>query len=349
MSKSKKNDNLKDLSPAGLRTNFKLNSTEADNRETHRQLVIDAAAKVLVLEGYGPHAKAVRVNLLLPLGEKLHSDHGLRTITGGYNGLVKRMSKGRLFSTGELGRWTEGLIAGLRLSGALAQRMMKLKGMVKSKVTLGSWWVRPFGLRPALEKVLLGGLPFSCRARVGKTGVELYRFWAGNLGTEVSESEQLAGIFMGAISVRHLEQSWLGLPSTPEVKHLVESWGIPAASWGYRVAKRRVCILVSPFWGALFSAMMPEGMREWYLGMKKPGMCPLLPWAFLKMAAGHKSSEVIREGVPFLTCREAMYDSGLRVRKLHENGVRELGFTRLDPRLKEVWIDYMAKIVKIIP
>ena len=99
--------------------------------------------------------------------------------------------------------------------------------------------------------------------------------------------------------------------------------------------------LVSPFWGALFSRMMPGGMEGWFMGMRRPGGCPLLPWAFLRMAGGRVSDEFPRAGLPFLVNRDALYARGVRLGEVHERAVRELGLLRIDPRLRGVWAGYM--------
>ena len=123
---------------------------------------------------------------------------------------------------------------------------------------------------------------------------------------------------------------------------MLASWGIPVGAKGVLSSPRRRVDLVSPFWGALFSRMMPEGMEGWHAGMDRPGMCPLLPWAFLRMAGGRVSDGFPRKGLPFLVSRDAMFDQGIPLGKVHERAVRELGFVRVDPRLRKAWASYMV-------
>lgn len=317
-------------------------------KEARRLAVVDAAAKVLVLKGHGPHARATEVNRLLPRADRLHSDNALRAATGGWTNLLVRMSQGGLFPPGSLGQWSEGLFVGLRVSGALQQ----LK--VGSRVRAAMWAVSPLGLRPALELVLMDGFPFSGVARVADHEVICYRLWAGNLGVvDAGGADVVAGLLMGAIPVGHSGRSWLGVPSTPEARGLLESWGIPVGLSGHLVARRRRVDLVSPFWGALFGRLMPGGMLEWYLGMPKPGMCPLLPWAFLRMAGGRVSDDgvgkVDRRMVPFLVNRDALYAAGVPLKGVHERAVRDLGMARVDPRLRVVWKGYVEGMGMAFP
>ena len=309
----------------------------------HHQAIVDTAAQVLVLRGYGPHSKAEVVNELLPQGRQVHSDLALRKITGGYQGLIKRIAKGDLFAPGALGRWSGGLMTGLRLSGALKQMSSGHSLKISS-------WIIFKGFRPALDAVLLkGGLPMSLVVQASSREVALYRFWGGNLGADDPVGvDVVAGLLMGAIVVRVDQNTWLGIPPTAEVRALLEHWGIPIAfrrHWcrgkPFGNGKGIVADLVSPFFGALFSRMMPMGMEEWYMGMDRPGMCPLLPWAFLRMAGGRVSDEFPRKGLPFLIARDNLLKAGVPLGSVHEKAVRELGLIRVDPRLRVVWAQYM--------
>jgi hypothetical protein len=308
--------------------------------KAYKKLVIDAATKVLVLKGYGAHASASEVNQILPKGTRLYSDYGLWEVTHGYRSLVERMAKGGLFIEGELGQWSEGLFQGLKLSGALKTRHTRRNSR---RGSLGSWKMGPLGMRSALEIILMDKLPFAGHAGITEKEVLLYGLWAGNLGaSDPTGVEVLSGLLMGAIPVAYHRRSWLGVPSTAGVRGLLELWGIPVGLAGLSVAQKRKVDLVSPFWGALLSVGMPDGMREWYEGMKRPGMCPLLPWAFLRMAGGRVSDEFPRKGLPFLISRDNLLVAGFPLRQVHEKAVRELGFVRVDARLRGVWARYMA-------
>ena len=306
------------------------------------QAIIDTAAQVLVLRGYGPHTKAEVINELLPQGRQVHSDLDLLKITGGYQQLVKRIAKGGLFAPGVLGQWSGGLITGLRLAGALKQ------WKTSRQQKFGSW-VSGFGSRPAYEAVLLANkFPFTGVAKLAKHEILLYRFWAGNLGADdPMGADVVAGLLMGATAVRVDQNTWLGVPPTVEVRALLESWGIPIAFRRYWCGGRPIGTgrgvvrdLVSPFWGALFSRMMPLGMESWYESMKHPGSCPLLPWAFLRMGGG-RSCDFPKGGLPFLLSGSGLYAQGIGIRSVHEKAVRELGLIRVDPRLRVVWAGYM--------
>lgn len=326
------------MTPAGIRP-VRLASIEGRlaEEESRRRAIVDAAAKVLVLRGYGPHARARVVNGLLPRGLRVHSDNALRVATGGWRRLAGRLGEGGLFAPGELGQWGEGLMVGLRLSGALRQLR------VGERARLGTWSIGPLGLRPGLELAMMGGFPFSGEAKVAGQELMVYRFWAGNLGAADPGGEAVvAGLLMGAIPVGHVRRSWLGVPSSPACRGLLDSWGIPRAFVGHQLAKRRVVDLVSPFWGALLAHLMPGDMAGWFSEFKSPGQCPLLPWAFLRMAGGRVSDEFPKGGLPYLVTRDVLYDAGVRLGEVHERAVRELGLARVDPRLRKAWVGHMA-------
>jgi len=311
-----------------------------------QRAVREAAARVLVLRGYGPHRRAREVNLALPRGDKLESDRALWKITGGWRGLVAILERGGLFPGGLGGGWSEGLIAGLRLSGALRRQYVGSRGTGPAV-----WRVKPIGGHPALGAAFLaGGLPFACRVAVGRRGLVLWGFWGGRLGaSDPGGAEVMAGLLMGCRPMEAQGRLWMGVGSSVGSRALLASWGIPVAFPGVRLGRGRFD-LVSPFWGALFAWMMPEAARPLMGGWGLPGSCPLLPWAFLRMAGGSRVSDGFpRAGLPYLVSRKAMWVRGVPLGDIHERAVRELGMVRVDPRMRRVWAGHMGSLGLAFP
>ena len=76
-------------------------------------------------------------------------------------------------------------------------------------------------------------------------------------------------------------------------------------------------------------------------------MCPLLPWAFLRMAGGGDIGKdgggFPKKGLPYLVSRISLYQNyGIKLRDVHERAVRDFGFTRVDKRMRVVWLGWMA-------
>lgn len=336
-SSSKAQLNLADL--RGLDADLK--SVKEAALGARRKSVREAAARLLVLRGYGPHRHAKEVNLTLPVGGKLESDRALWKITGGWRGLIPLLERGGLFPGGLGGGWSEGLIAGLRLSGALRRQYVGPKGSWPA-----AWRVGPVGGHPALEAAFLApSLPFACRVAVGRRGLVLWGFWGGRLGAPDPEgAEVMAGLLMGSRPMGAQGRLWMGVRSSGGSRALLASWGIPVAFSGFLVGRRRFD-LVSPFWGALFAWLMPEAARPLMCGWGLPGSCPLLPWAFLRMAGGSRVSDGFpRAGLPYLVSRRAMWFRGVPLGDVHERAVRELGMVRVDPRMRRVWAGHMGSL-----
>jgi hypothetical protein len=92
---------------------------------------------------------------------------------------------------------------------------------------------------------------------------------------------------------------------------------------------------------------MPVEIGEWYRGwdFRKAGMCPLLPWVFLRGAWGMRLSErdedFPAEVVPSLVTRRSLCIKGRKMVNVMEMGLRELGVTRVDERMRGAWLRWM--------
>ena len=307
------------------------------NSAKRREAATMASLWVLVTKGYGPHSKKEEVNKFLPKAWWFHCNEAIAEATGGREELLRRMVKGGVIPTGKLGAWSPDLWAGLRLGGAFFQCYPR-----------GSFRTAPTKNRPALELALRGANSYHMvidewhPASWGSC-LRLYGLWAAHLGADEPGG---VGVFRGILcSARLVKQNgmtWAGVPKRDGIIEVSEGLGVP-----YIMASGRAkTILFSPFWGILLSPDMPIEIAEWYRGdtFRKPGMCPLLPWVFLRGAWGYKLSNRVAFPVgivPNLVSRERLWKAGWKVSGMMEAGLRELGMTRVDNRMRAAWLRWM--------
>jgi len=309
------------------------------NATKRREAAIRASIWVLVTKGHGPHSQANEVNRFLPKAWWFHSDDSLVRITGGREALLERMASGGVIPTGGLGAWSPDLWAGLQLGGAF----------FRCYPAGGSWRTAQTNSRPALALALKGAT--SCHMRVKEwysasfgSCLSLCGLWAAYLGAdEPGGVGVFRGILCSARFVKHNGRAWVGVPVRDGVIKVADGLGVPYIIVGKGGVR---AILFSPFWGALLSPDMPFELGEWYRGLaaKGAGMCPLLPWVFLRGAWGIKMSgkgDFPSDIVPGLVRRETLWQAGWEVSGMMEAGLRELGMTRVDNRLREAWLRWM--------
>jgi hypothetical protein len=311
---------------------------KVDNLEARREAAIRASIWLLVTKGHGPHCSAVEVNRLLPARWRFHSKEALVRATGGRPALLVRMAAGGVIPAGSLGVWTPDLWAGLWMSGALFRCYPG-----------GAWRTAPTKNRPALALALQAPCPFRMLVRPWSSSwgdcLRLGGLWAPYLGAdEAGGVGVFRGLLCGARLVRHDGRTWAGVPVREATLELAKGLGVP-----FVIAGKGTCraILFSPFWGALLSPDMPHEIGEWYRGwgFNKAGMCPLLPWVFLRGAWGRKLSDRDDDFpagvVPSLVSRVSLWQGGWKVGDVMELGLRELGVTRVDNRMREAWLRWM--------
>lgn len=322
-----------------------LHSVRGEVAVARREAALRAVCLLLVRGGRARCNSPLLVNGLLPEGVKrFRTEHEVWRVTGGLPVAAERLAAGGVLPAGVLGEWSSDFLYGLVMSGAIR----KAEGVQ-------SFMVRSLASRPALRAALEGELPFNCR--VVKTvkmggpagGLVLTGAWAFRMGADDPEGVGvLAGLLAGGYRLEHGGQSWIALTARPVSLALLDSYGVPYvrnAGWG-------VCgrVLVSPFWGALLSYEMPVVFGQWFVGWSsgrliQRGMCPLLPWAFLRAVWGERCCKGFpRNAVPFLVDRNCLWGSyGIGVGQVRELALRRLGFFRVDPRLRGVWLRRMER------
>lgn len=318
-----------------------------------------AAILELVLHGWSSHSSAKAVNMGLPPDRRFHSDALLLKATGGLKGLVRRMSLGHSVPEGVLGDWSPDFLYGLTMSKAI---------LPASKGGTGGCFSTTQTLaRPALRAAFMGALPFHCKAYPCPDRVRLTGLWAARLGPDDPKGiGVLAGLLAGGSRVERKDEginrmvSWIGVPASEWNGETLREFGIPhelykeKVGWGRAAALNKGYgkgrFLISPFWGALLSAEMPEEFRRWFEGWegRNKGGYRLMTWGFVKLAWGAGSG--IQSGfppgcIPFLSSLSTMlHDEGIKCKDIRETCFRKYGFSRVDPRVRGAWLKRMKSM-----
>ena len=318
-----------------------------------------AAIRELVLHGFSSHSSAKAVNMGLHPDRRFHSDLLLWKVTGGFKGLVGRMSLGHAVPSGFLGDWSPDFLYGLSRSGGIRQASKRPSGVC--------WQTANTASRPALREAFLGVLPFHCRAYPLAGNVRMSGLWAARLGPDDPEGiGVLAGVLAGGSRVERMEEgerfhsSWIGVPASEFNGKVLRSFGIPHELYTETIGKGRNArrpkgdgkgrFLVSPFWGALMSADMPEIFGRWFEGWEGvlKGGVRLMTWGFVKLAWGVSSqhqSGFPKGCVPFLSSLQTMAAvEGIKSRNIREECLKRYGMSRIDPRVRDAWIRRMKKM-----
>jgi len=303
------------------------------------------ACLLLVRHARGAYSYASEVNKELAIyypnfaDRVIRSNFALWRITGGVKNLSSLLAKGGIIPAGALGKWSPDFLYGLSKSG-----VFKASEARHTKVT------STMGSRPVLKALLngeYGNLPFHCSATCNPShpnGLFLSGAWGLFAGADNPEGVGvLAGFLCGGRKIIHEGQSWLGLVAKGDNASLLDSFSIPY--FQKHLEGRSDTLLVSPFWGALLSNEMPEQLGDWFEGWEhrrglRVGMYPLLPWAFLRAVWGVGTCYTIPLNiVPFLTDRNTLRENhGIGMRSVREQAFIRLGFIRVDPRLRDVWL-----------
>lgn len=322
-----------------------LQTVKAD-KEAKRERAIAASCLLLVKRGLGAHSSAAQVNAILTDGQCFRSDHSLWRSTGGLKNIYPRLVAGRILPAGILGEWSPDFIFGLGMSGALRDS------------TLGPsmWSTSSLVNRPAVEAAFLDTskiLPFHCIAYKCHNALTINGAWALRIGADDPEGiGVVAGMLAGGRRVIHSGTNWIGVTGKGQTAALLTSYGIPFIKIDDGGHHRYGVLLVSPFWGILLAPQMPSPFREWYIQQdttglkghrKQPGMCPLLPWAFLKGAWGAGIHNRLPVGiVPLLIHRNSLRIHGIGQPAVREQAFRQFNFTRVDARLRRAWFKWMT-------
>lgn len=317
-------------------------------RESYAEAVKRVACLLLVQRGAGPssHASDVNAGLSIYYPEfsgradlVIRSDFALWRITGGWKKLSILLAKGGIIPAGSLGKWSPDFLSGLSKSGVF-------RGSVKSHTKITS----SMGNRPILcssFKGEYGVLPFNCAVSSNASGRNLLALsssWGLFAGADnPNGTNVLAGFLCGGRRVMFEGYSWLGVVANESSTSFLDSFSIPYLS--KRLEGRKDTLLISPFWGSLLSVDMPEQFGDWFENWfqhrrMRPGMYPLLPWAFLRAVWGVGTCYTFpRNIVPFLTDRNTLREIyGIGMRDVRKEALLRFGFVRVDPRLREVWL-----------
>jgi hypothetical protein len=167
----------------------------------------------------------------------------------------------------EMGIWSGGFFRGLRLAGAMYQ------WHGRTRVLPGRPWLE--------EDLELMSLPGRLRP-ANHRGRWLCRCLAARVpATSEVGPDVVAGLLAGAKKHRSEDGNWLLVPRSDPILRLIDQWAISATE--VRLPSRhgleRLGLRISPFYGLLFSGLMPVSTAYSML-VRRPGDCPWLPLAY---------------------------------------------------------------------
>ena len=302
-----------------------------------------AGAKAMVLHGPAACLRDSLVQPHLPDGERSPlTSSGLTDLHGGVTGCWARVKEGGVLTDGQLAPWTPGFFLGLKLSGALVGRRNR---------TGREWLTYPLGARPWLERDLASMSPVHGRLLKPRffSGVGnrvLCRCPAADLPCpDPLGLDVVAGSLAGATGVKEGGERWLKV--SIGCSQALEAWGVP-----YR-EDEGMDLLVSPFWGALLSPMMPPRLRGAHERaadaharggrMSGVGGCPLLPSVMWSMAMTEEfgrwmtSRGELPYGRPWDWWRFG--DVPMKASRLPAEGLR-MGITRVRPEVRVLMVGW---------
>ena len=308
--------------------------------DERKEAAMRASCLILVRHGFSAFNSMRLINSILPVHIKpFRNKWELFDITGGRDQVIARLQAGGVLSSGALGEWTPDFLNGMVKSGCVCAASGQHRWMVQ--------WLRG---RPAFKKALFklrDELPFNFKlSKSGnRKGFVLSGAWAFDIGADDPAGIGiLAGLLAGGRYVRYEGVSWIALVKRVNIVEILDSFRIPYRDVSFGQPQR--VLLVSPFWGALLSWEMPKVFREWFMGWDGfKGMCPLLPWAFLRAAWGERICFGFSKGVvPFLVGRKCLIGNhGIGIKQVRERAFRDLGFTGVDTRVRQAWLHWMLK------
>ena len=266
------------------------------------------------------------------------SEHEIRN-AGGVRAIRERIAKGNLgLDANDWGLWSPDFLHGLRMAGAIKP---------ESQWQIHRWQIWIPNHRELLED--LGSVKFPHTLVTYSGTPKITRLARCPLmlhpPTKPNEPSLVAGLLAGGMYVNKDGETWMTLPRSPVVRNMLETWSIPAIEQA--VAPGRYCLLVSPFFSALFSYLMPSRLADRALHVKKPALCPLLAAIYFDLV-------LTKEGLPILPFPEAL-PFGCSIRQFRRNGwhrpelfrqALQMGITGVATPLKQVVARWYAEASK---
>lgn len=249
--------------------------------------------------------------------------------------IKERIRMGGLGIDEEMGVWNSGFISGLRSSGCLYSH--------------SSW---KYGTYISTHKEVVRDLKSAniCKIRELSRNATHYisRFPLFEYPSEKgTEKEFISGLLAGAVKRKVGEEEWLMLGngvgrkrneplfSLKERNAALMKWGIL-----YKEVKYlgRESILISPFFGALFSQWMPVHSACRMLTFDRPALCPeigILYWNICVNEKGDRRFPIWVDEMPYVNSYATSFRLAIGKKDMRLEGVR-LGILNANERLKGV-------------
>ncbi len=265
--------------------------------------LIDVAAVTYLLVDRHVTGHPQSCNIFLRDGEKTPTTSQIR-YAGGIHAIRQRVALGRLDIDQYLGVWNSGFISGLRNSGCLLQ------------VTAHSQLIYANS-----HKELFLDLKAANICSLSRTSANhIYTINSFHLLQYPSEQgfskEYIAGLLAGSYLVEIDGLQWLALGErgrknqskslvdVQERSRALKNWGILYKEHEMVLNKHhKKVLLISPFYGALFSQWMPVNSFSRMMGISRPAMCPelgLIYWNICVREKGDRAVPLYVDELPFV-------------------------------------------------
>jgi hypothetical protein len=317
----------------------------SDRQKLRRKMYGEAAAKAMLFNGRYAYKERALIQQHLPAGEIApHSREELHRLTGGKKRCLEILRAGWLVSDEAVAPWTPGFILGLRRSGALVE--IREKGSSRPG-RMKVWLLDRSSKRGWLAADLGSAAPAYCRVIdrpwLGSDGRKVTDFPVAELPCSDEESLQvLAGVVAGAKLVEKEGVWWLRV--SPRCLGFLGSWGVPCES------RARNGLVLSPFWGALMSGMMPPRLRMGFEALSKErkiriGQCPELPGALWQMAIDDGWKGMPGSGVLPFGVKGRDWLESRKVKELPGIAMERWGLTRVRPEVRGLLLEWIGRAV----
>jgi hypothetical protein len=274
--------------------------------------------------------------------EKTPSKFQVRQI-GGISAITKRITAGNLNIDEHLGVWNSGFISGLKNSGCLAQCTAFSYTILSSR-----------------NQDLINDLSESSLCSVYNSSYDGQKF-VGRFPLLHYPSEQgftkeyIAGLLAGGMIVEKDGLQWIALVTRGTGKHFkalvndaerkraLNEWGILFNEDEFSYCSTiQMRLLISPFYGVIFSQYMPVHSFSRMMRFSKPAMCPelsILYWNICVKETGDRSFPLYVDEMPFVGSYMKNRKSPLRDVDMRRKGI-DMGIVRVSSGLRGVMKDW---------
>ena len=265
--------------------------------------LIDVLAKSYLLIDSHVVSNPQACSKFLKDGEKIPTV-GQISYAGGVRAICRRIRQGGLDIDKELGVWNSGFTSGLKNSGCLMQITANRyilcdrthPGLIQDlrESNLCSYWETSSPGFHAINRFHLLQYP----SEQGFSKEYIAGLLAGSYLVEIDGLQWLA------LGERGRKNQSKSLVDIQERSRALKNWGILYKEHEMVLNQHhKKVLLISPFYGALFSQWMPVNSFSRMVGMSRPAMCPelgLIYWNICVRERGDRAVPLYVDELPFV-------------------------------------------------